>query len=148
MGEGKSGIDRVDLVVCRGCCCGTDKHPDVDSAAHLAEIHETAAALPNTRVLVADCLNRCDFSNVVAVRHRPAQGKPRTLWLGGMLEDADISTLRTFVGELAAPDKPTADTAHPTPLPLPPTLERRRIPSPLEARQALQELIAAAGKKP
>ena len=81
-----SGRNRApDVVLCRGCCCGThDKHPDVDHAAQRSAF-ESAARRSGARLVVADCLDACDRSNVVVVRPR-GRGTPRPVWLGDVLE--------------------------------------------------------------
>jgi hypothetical protein len=85
------GFD-VSVLVCRDCCCGRHrKHPQVDHAAQLAAIDEACAAAGNARVLVTKCLDVCDASNVVVVRHH-TQGSP-TVWLGRMLTPRDTLLL-------------------------------------------------------
>ena len=82
-GKGRS----PDVVLCRGCCCGTDeKHPDVDHAAQRAAL-ESAVRTAGARLVVADCLDACDRSNVVVVRPR-GRGRPRPVWLGDVLDEA------------------------------------------------------------
>jgi predicted metal-binding protein len=136
-------MNRVDVVLCRGCCCGTDKHPDTDHEAQLSAIRAAAQALPGTRLLVANCLSRCDYSNVVVVRHRPTDGKRRTVWLGGILAEPDTTALCSFLIQLAA-DR--GGQEHPVPLPR--VLERLRIASPREATEALRNLVSEAGPAP
>ena len=136
MAEAKSG--RLDVVLCRGCCCGTDKHPDIDHQRQLDTVAAAVETLPAARMVVADCLNRCDFSNVAVVRHRPAGGgKRRTFWLGDMLEETDTAELCRFLTDLSERERDPEGY----PVPLPARLERRRIDSPREAREALNDLI-------
>lgn len=79
------GSRTPDIVLCRGCCCGTeDKHPDVDHAGQRAVL-ERAVRGAGARLVVADCLDACDRSNVVVVRPR-GRGTPRPVWLGDVLE--------------------------------------------------------------
>jgi (2Fe-2S) ferredoxin len=74
----------VTVLVCRDCCCGrSKKHPDVDHAAQLAAIDDACEAAGNARVVVTRCLDVCQVSNVVVVRHH-VPGAP-TLWLGKVL---------------------------------------------------------------
>ncbi|WP_207311438.1 hypothetical protein [Lentzea alba] len=79
--------DSSKLTVCRGCCCGTDaKHPGVDHEGQLRTLRE---AVGEEHVQVADCLDSCDFSNVVVVRPAPsarAEGAS-PVWFGGVLGD-------------------------------------------------------------
>jgi (2Fe-2S) ferredoxin len=85
------------LTVCRGCCCGTDKkHPDVD---HEGQLTRLRAAVGADRVLVADCLDSCDFSNVVVVRpDRAAQrAGARPAWFGGVLSDEVVDDILDWV---------------------------------------------------
>lgn len=87
------------LTVCRGCCCGTEKkHPGFDHDEQLRALRE---AVGEERVQVADCLDSCDFSNVVVVRPSPsarADGA-RPVWFGGLLGD---EATRHVVGFVAA----------------------------------------------
>ena len=82
-----SGKGRApDVVLCRGCCCGTDgKHPGVDHSAQRTAL-EQAARRTGARLVVADCLDACDRSNVVVVRPR-GRGTPRPVWLGDVLDE-------------------------------------------------------------
>ena len=83
-----SGTKRApDVVLCRGCCCGTDdKHPDVDHLAQRSAL-ERATRRSGARLVVVDCLDACDRSNVVVVRPR-GRGTPRPVWLGDVLDPA------------------------------------------------------------
>ena len=85
-----------DVLVCRGCCCGSArKHRRTDHEGQVEDLREASAAGGGTRVLVADCLDRCDDSNVVLLRPsraaKRAGGKP--LWLGGVLSAAHTELL-------------------------------------------------------
>lgn len=86
--------------VCRGCCCGTAKHPDIDHDAQLAAI----SAVAQTRTI--ECVGECANSNVVIVR--PAPGE--LVWFGGITDDALTTELCEWLAAGAA-------------LPLPPNLE-------------------------
>jgi hypothetical protein len=81
--------DSSKLTVCRGCCCGTgEKHPGIDHEGQLSALREGVGV---ENVSVANCLDSCDYSNVVVVRPAPparTQGA-RPVWFGGVLtEDA------------------------------------------------------------
>ena len=79
--------DSSKLTVCRGCCCGTaEKHPGIDHERQLRALREGVGA---GNVSVANCLDSCDYSNVVVVRPAPstrAQGA-RPVWFGGVLTE-------------------------------------------------------------
>ena len=82
--------------MCRGCCCGSSrKHRRTDHDGQLADLRAASAADGGTRVLVTDCLDRCDDSNVVLLRPsrsaKRAGAKP--LWLGGVLRAAHTDLL-------------------------------------------------------
>lgn len=73
--------DRLSVLVCRGCCCGTSKHPDVD---HDAQIDTLRAHLPDelrARLFLVDCLGPCSRSNVVVVRRHGVRR-----WFGEVLD--------------------------------------------------------------
>lgn len=75
------------VLVCRGCCCGTDKHPDVDHDGQEAALRAVAG-----RFYTPDCLGPCERSNVVVVR----SGATRT-WFGEILDDQHIAALATWI---------------------------------------------------
>lgn len=81
----------VTVLVCRGCCCGTErKHPDIDHAAHLDTLRSALPTGQSTKLWTVDCLGPCDHSNVIVV----GTGATRR-WFGDMLGDDDIQTLAT-----------------------------------------------------
>lgn len=87
---------RFTALVCRGCCCGTErKHPDVDHDAQL-ETLTIAARAGGGHCRVVDCVDECWASNVVVVRRSGAH-EP-TLWLGGVL---DVEQTRALANWLA-----------------------------------------------
>jgi hypothetical protein len=68
------------VILCRGCCCGTErKHPDVDHAAQERAL-AAAAEQGGGKLALSDCLDRCEASNLAVVR---AHGQ--NLWFGGQL---------------------------------------------------------------
>ena len=94
------------LLVCRGCCCGTAKHDDVDHDRQVAVIRAAVAELPGARLRLTDCLGPCGSSNVVAVRHRDLNRpgvRVSTTWLGGLLETASTDALANWIRTGAAP---------------------------------------------
>ncbi|HEX5995913.1 MAG TPA: (2Fe-2S) ferredoxin domain-containing protein [Jiangellales bacterium] len=54
------------MTVCRGCCCGTDKHPDVDHVGQLRQLLDGLG--PHARLRTTGCLDSCDYSNTVVVQ--------------------------------------------------------------------------------
>ena len=101
------GTETVTLLVCRGCCCGTDeKHPDVDHGAQLHILRSAVDRVPGARLRVTDCLGPCERSNVIAVRHRDVTRpgvRIGTTWLGGVLETKDTDRLAAWVVDRASP---------------------------------------------
>lgn len=77
------------VLVCRGCCCGTDKHRHVPHAAHLAAL-QRAARRAGAICQVTGCLDRCDDSNVVVLRRTRGDGSVETVWLGRVLSTATV----------------------------------------------------------
>ncbi|MFB7914271.1 (2Fe-2S) ferredoxin domain-containing protein [Streptomyces sp. NPDC056061] len=75
--------------VCRGCCCGTPKIPDVDHAGQLSGLRRALDAVATVRAV--DCLDACEQANVVvqpSAQGRRAGGRP--VWLG-LVNDADAA---------------------------------------------------------
>jgi hypothetical protein len=84
------------VVVCRGCCCGTTrKHPGLDHAGQVAALARAAEAAGG-RLRQTDCLGPCDRSNVMVVRSRTAAASA-TVWLGGVLEEAQTAALCAWI---------------------------------------------------
>ncbi|MEU9851018.1 (2Fe-2S) ferredoxin domain-containing protein [Streptomyces sp. NPDC047985] len=85
------GATRPTVSVCRGCCCGTPKIPDVDHAGQLAALRQTLDDAATVRAV--DCLDACEQANVVVVQPsaqgRAAGGRP--VWLG-LVNDPDAVT--------------------------------------------------------
>ncbi|RAS70055.1 hypothetical protein C8D87_101355 [Lentzea atacamensis] len=101
------------LTVCRGCCCGTEKkHPDVD---HESQLTRLRAAVGAHRVLVADCLDSCDFSNVVVVRPDTGarQAGARPVWLGGVLSDEVVDGIVGWIADGGPGRAPVPDVLAP-----------------------------------
>ncbi|HEY0357644.1 MAG TPA: (2Fe-2S) ferredoxin domain-containing protein [Mycobacteriales bacterium] len=93
------------VTVCRGCCCGTRKHPDVDHTGQARELR--AAVARGGRFRVTDCLDLCESSNVVVVSPsaagRRAGGRP--VWVGDVLHPEVVGAI---VGWIAAGGPGTA----------------------------------------
>jgi len=79
----KVSAARVSVIVCRGCCCGSErKHPEVD---HEAQVEALRSALPDAgRLWTVDCLGPCEGSNVVVMRTRESGRR----WFGDILTPA------------------------------------------------------------
>ena len=88
------------LLVCRGCCCGTDKQPGVDHGGQLAALEAAVGAHTGSRLRVTNCLGPCAAANVIAVRHR-ALDRPGerfgTTWLARVLDQAVTAALRDWI---------------------------------------------------
>ena len=73
------------VTLCRGCCCGTDKHPDADHEGQLRQLLDGLGT--RARVRTTGCLDSCDYSNVFivqpSVRGRAMGGRPS--WLRQVL---------------------------------------------------------------
>ncbi len=93
---------RLSVLVCRGCCCGTEsKHPGVDHGSQLARLQASMPSHRRARLWTVDCLGSCEHSNVVVVR--TDRGRR---WFGEMLDDVDIDELGTWFGAGAPGDVP------------------------------------------
>lgn len=84
-------MSRVSVLVCRDCCCGTARHPDVDHASQLKSLR--GALPPDGRFWQVQCLGPCASSNVVVVR----SGTGRR-WFGRVLAEDDTAALASWVG--------------------------------------------------
>jgi hypothetical protein len=112
-------IDRLAVVVCRDCCCGSPgKHPDVPHDAHLAALRDAVAGVRGAVVAVSRCLETCERSNVVVVQHRTRRGLEAT-WLGGLVHQRQLDGLCAWLR-----------AGGPRTSPLPPALRPARFRSP------------------
>jgi hypothetical protein len=94
----------LSVLVCRGCCCGTDKHPSTPHREQVSTLRRAALAA-GARFAVTDCLDACSHSNVVVLRRRCA-GATETFWLGRMLRSGDTARLAAWIargGPVPAP---------------------------------------------
>lgn len=85
-----------DLLVCRGCCCGSArKHRHTDHDAQLEVLRESGDDGSAVRMLVTDCLDRCEWSNVVVLRPPRAECKrgAKPIWLGRLLTGEQTEAL-------------------------------------------------------
>jgi (2Fe-2S) ferredoxin len=76
------------VLACRGCCCGTSKHPSTDHDAQLDALRSDA------RVEVTGCLGPCRQSNVLAVVDVEARTQT---WFAGVLTAADTAAVRSWL---------------------------------------------------
>jgi hypothetical protein len=91
------------VLVCRGCCCGTErKHPDVDHDAQLTALQGVA------QVRVVDCVDECSQSNVVIVR--PGDG--RSIWLGRILDERVTAALCDWLADGGGAELPAELAGH------------------------------------
>ena len=99
---------RTDVVLCRGCCCGTErKHPDVDHALQGALLRQAAESTGGT-LRRTDCLGPCERSNVVVVRPEGA----RPVWFGRVLDEGATAALVAWVAGGAQGRPPAAVASH------------------------------------
>ncbi|GAA1256370.1 hypothetical protein GCM10009665_53540 [Kitasatospora nipponensis] len=120
----------VDVIVCRGCCCGSaTKRPGTDHAGQLAALGAAVESLPDAKLLVTECLGPCEVANVVVVRSRGRlPGEPRTgpLWFGNLTDPADTAELCDWVRRLGRRPSGAGAAAGAA---LPAALESLRIPA-------------------
>lgn len=94
--------ESISLLVCRGCCCGTEgKHPRVDHDAQIAALEAAVADRARTKVHITDCLGPCERSNVIVVR----SGRTKR-WFGGMLGTMVTQSLAEWVADGATGEVP------------------------------------------
>lgn len=74
-------------LVCRGCCCGSSKHPDVDHA-------QIAALAAAADVQITECLGPCRWSNVIAAVD-PDTG--HQTWFGKVLAPAATAAVADWL---------------------------------------------------
>jgi len=92
----RPGPSDVRVLVCRGCCCGTAKHPGTDHEAQVAAFRAAC------RTRVVGCLGECSQSNVIVVR-RPSGER---LWLGHVVSAASTAALCAWIAAGARVDMP------------------------------------------
>ncbi|MFI6058252.1 (2Fe-2S) ferredoxin domain-containing protein [Streptomyces sp. NPDC051286] len=91
------GAPRPTVSVCRGCCCGTPKIPDVDHAGQLATLRRSLGEVATVRAV--ECLDACEQANVMVVQPsaegRRAGGRP--VWLGLVNDPDAVADIVTWV---------------------------------------------------
>lgn len=96
------------VLVCRGCCCGTDKHADIDHEQQL-RVLRSASDVGSVEVRVTECLGPCGNSNLVALWH----GDGSRSWLGEILSPESTEALAAWLAAGGSPgDRPTALDDH------------------------------------
>jgi hypothetical protein len=78
-------------LACRGCCCGTTKHPEVDHDAQLRALASTGTALE-----VTDCLGPCRWSNVVVAIDQTTGAQT---WFAKILTDDDLTAVARWLAD-------------------------------------------------
>lgn len=77
---GSEIIQRFSVLLCRDCCCGTDrKHPDFDHDAQRRELEEVIVNAGG-RLQIVKCIGACNYSNVAVIRRHNGE----KIWLGGL----------------------------------------------------------------
>ncbi|MFG2558673.1 (2Fe-2S) ferredoxin domain-containing protein [Streptomyces sp. NPDC048496] len=91
------GAPHPTVSVCRGCCCGTPKIPDVDHAGQLATLRRSLGEIATVRAV--ECLDACEQANVIVVQPsaegRRAGGRP--VWLGLVNDPDAVADIVTWV---------------------------------------------------
>lgn len=119
------------VTVCRDCCCGSPKVTGVDHDEQLARLREEAP------VRVSDCLDVCEYANVIVVQPS-AEGRAagaRPVWLGLVNDPAATEDVADWIragGPGVAPIPAILDLHVLTPprrLPAGPPLDDSRDPA-------------------
>lgn len=97
----------LSVLVCRGCCCGTSKHPDVDHHEQVVTIRTHLPSDGTARLYEVDCLGPCSRSNVVVVRR---DGVRR--WFGQVLAVETTEALARWVRDGAPEALPAELSGH------------------------------------
>ena len=87
---------RTGVVLCRGCCCGTERRdPHTDHAAQLTWLRQLSHTHPDgVTARTSECLGPCAQANVLVVRPSPAGRRRggRPVWFG-FVGDTRVLTL-------------------------------------------------------
>lgn len=97
----------LSVLICRGCCCGTLKHPDVDHEAQLETLRRSLPDGIRARLYEVDCLGPCSRSNVIVVRR---DGVRR--WFGQILDAQVTDVLADWVRRGAQDPTPALVARH------------------------------------
>lgn len=99
-------------MVCRGCCCGTAKHPEVDHEAQIRTLKHVTGDSSAVELLVTECLGPCGHSNVIRVREVDADDR-RDLWFGGLCTPESTELVAAWLAGAASLDRlPAALARH------------------------------------
>lgn len=82
----------LSVLVCRGCCCGTQD--GVDHDGHLSAITADTVDAGGS-VKVTKCIGPCDRKNVVVVRTRPPQARWTARYYQ-TFDDVEVHALRDW----------------------------------------------------
>lgn len=91
--DGGTRAVRVSVLVCRGCCCGTSKHSDVDHGSQTDTLRHALPSDIRSRLFESDCLGPCERSNVIVVSRN---GRRR--WFGRVLAAEQTHALADWIG--------------------------------------------------
>ena len=96
------GDRRTGVVLCRGCCCGSERRdPGTDHAAQLTWLRRLAVAHPG-RVTgqTSECLGPCAQANVLVVRPSPAGRRRggRPVWFAFVGDARALELLEGWIG--------------------------------------------------
>lgn len=85
------------VLVCRGCCWGTDD--EYQAARHLETLRAAALGLPKGRLTVTNCLGPCSERDIVAIRHRDTDrpGRPLAATWFRLVDEAAVEHLGDWV---------------------------------------------------
>ena len=91
------------VLLCRDCCCGTDrKHPGFGHAEQRRELEEVING-SGGKLHIVKCIDACNYSNVAVIR-RPNGEK---IWLGGLAQvEAHDELCRFLAGDTMQPLTP------------------------------------------
>jgi hypothetical protein len=89
----------VVVLACRGCCCGTAKHPDVDHDAQLDVLREAVG----DRLEVTPCLGPCRWSNVIAAVDTESGAQT---WFGKVLSIDDTAAVAAWLTDPSTAARP------------------------------------------
>ena len=93
---------RTGVVLCRGCCCGSEQRdPDTDHAAQLTWLQRLPHDHPDgIAVRTSECLGPCAQANVLVVRPSPAGrhrgGRP--VWFAFVGDARVLKLLESWLG--------------------------------------------------